>query len=45
MWDGKIWGFPTMAEQVYPVDNTSKTPPTSHPFLLGKFAFADAEKE
>jgi hypothetical protein len=43
--NGKVWGFPTMADQVYPVDNVSKTPPTSHPFLLGKFALGDTEKE
>ncbi|HEY6301955.1 MAG TPA: hypothetical protein VIX14_02710 [Terriglobales bacterium] len=42
--NGKIWGFPTLADQPYPVDNLNKTPPTSHPFVLGNFAFADTEK-
>jgi hypothetical protein len=42
--NGKIWGFPTQAEQPYPIDNLGKTPPTSHPFLLGTFAFSDTQK-
>jgi len=36
---GNIWGFPTMGAQPYPIDNTRTTPPTSRPFLLGKFDF------
>jgi len=41
---GKIWGFPTLNQSPYPVDVTKTTPPTSHPFLLGKFALADTER-
>jgi hypothetical protein len=43
--NGKIWGFPTLtADSPYPVDQVNSTPPTSHPFLLGKYAFGDADK-
>jgi hypothetical protein len=35
--NGNVWGFPTTADQPYPVDVTSQQPPTSKPFLLGKF--------
>lgn len=41
---GKVWGFPTLNPAPYPVDTTASTPPTSHPFLLGKFALADTQK-
>lgn len=42
---GKIWGFPTLQQEaVYPIDTTTSTPPVSHPFLLGKFAFGDTDK-
>jgi hypothetical protein len=44
MRNGRVWGFPTFGDSPYPIDITTKTPPTSHPFLLGKMAFADAEK-
>jgi hypothetical protein len=36
---GNVWGFPTTVDQPYPVDVTSQKPPTSKPFLLGKFDF------
>ena len=36
---GKIWGFPTTTQAPYPVNSTQSKPPTSHPFLLGTFAF------
>lgn len=35
--NGNVWGFPTTVDQPYPVDITSQQPPTSKPFLLGKF--------
>jgi hypothetical protein len=41
---GKIWGFPTTTQDPYPITNTTTTPPTSHPFYLGKFAFGDMDK-
>ncbi|HUJ94732.1 MAG TPA: hypothetical protein VLW84_05665 [Terriglobales bacterium] len=41
---GKIWGFPTLTQQPYPIDVAKSIPPTSHPFLLGKFALADTDK-
>jgi len=44
MRNGKVWGFPTLGDSPYPIDITSKTPPTSHPIYLGKFAFGDTEK-
>lgn len=34
---GKVWGLPTTTDQPYPVDFTKQGPPTSKPFLLGKF--------
>jgi hypothetical protein len=34
---GNIWGFPTGVEGPYPVNFTDTKPPTSKPFLLGKF--------
>jgi hypothetical protein len=37
---GKVWGFPTTVDQPFPVDVTSQQPPTSRPFLLGKFDFS-----
>ena len=37
---GNVWGFPTTTDQPYPVDVTNSTPPTSHPFLLGKYDLA-----
>jgi hypothetical protein len=44
MRNGNVWGFPTLADAPYPVSATTNTPPTSHPFLLGRFAFADVNK-
>ncbi|MBV9676378.1 MAG: hypothetical protein JO185_08590 [Acidobacteriaceae bacterium] len=35
--NGNVWGLPTTVEQPYPVDMTASAPPTSKPFLLGKF--------
>jgi hypothetical protein len=42
--NGKVWGFPTMTQDPYPTNAMSNTPPTSHPFLLAKFAFNDTDK-
>ncbi|HXY16503.1 MAG TPA: hypothetical protein VEI26_18575 [Terriglobales bacterium] len=42
--NGNIWGFPTMTQDPYPAAGVRTTPPTSHPFLLGKFALADMER-
>jgi hypothetical protein len=36
---GNVWGLPTV-EQPYPVDVMKSQPPTSAPFLLGKFDFS-----
>lgn len=43
--NGNIWGFPTLSQNPYPgAAATRMPPPTSHPFLLGKFALADMDK-
>lgn len=42
--NGNIWGFPTLTQDPYPAAGAKTTPPVSHPFLLGKFAFADTAK-
>ena len=42
--NGKVWGFPTMTQDPYPVNQMNSAPPTSHPFLLAKFAFGDTDK-
>lgn len=42
--NGKVWGFPTLTQDPYPVDAINSVPPTSHPFLLAKFAFGDTDK-
>ena len=44
MRNGNVWGFPTLAHEPYPAAGPSSVPPTSHPFLLGKFALSDMEK-
>jgi hypothetical protein len=44
MRNGNVWGFPTFTQDVYPVNTGKSTPPTSHPFLLGKFALSDMDK-
>jgi len=40
---GNIWGFPTGVEGPYPVNFTDTKPPTSRPFLLGKFDLVAAK--
>ena len=42
--NGDIWGFPTIVEGPYPVDNTKSVAPKSHPMYLGKFMFSEAVK-
>ncbi len=44
MRNGNAWGFPTLTQDPYPAAGPNSTPPTSHPFLLGKFAFSDMDK-
>ena len=41
---GNIWGFPTYSTDTYPINPTDPKPQTSHPFLLGRFAFEETEK-
>lgn len=43
MRNGNVWGFPTLSREPYPVAGPSASAPTSHPFLLGKFALTDME--
>ena len=42
--NGKVWGFPNLTQDPYPVDVMNSTPPTSRPFLLAKYAFSDTDK-
>ena len=35
--NGNVWGFPTTVQQPFPVDVTASAPPTSKPFLLGRY--------
>lgn len=37
---GNVWGLPTTGGQPYPIDGTKSKPPTSVPFLLGRFDFS-----
>lgn len=41
---GKVWGLPTFSSETYPVNGADSKPRTSHPFVLGKFAFDDTHK-
>jgi len=43
MRNGNVWGFPTLGREPYPTAGSSSNIPTSHPFLLGKFAVLDME--
>jgi hypothetical protein len=45
MRSGNVWGFPTLSREPYPTAGPSSNPPTSHPFLLGKFALSDMENQ
>ena len=42
--NGNIWGFPTLSQDPYPNAGADTKAPTSHPFLLGKFALADTDR-
>jgi hypothetical protein len=42
---GMVWGFPTITQDTYPLDPTKGKAVTSHPFLLGRFAFEDMDKK
>ncbi len=42
--NGNIWGFPTLSQDPYPSAGAETRAPTSHPFLLGKFALTDMNK-
>jgi hypothetical protein len=41
---GNAWAFPTTVDQPYPVDVMSQKPPTSEPFLLGRFDLAAMDR-
>lgn len=43
MRNGDIWGFPTVAQQSYPVDTTKAAPRKSYPVYLGQFVFSEAK--
>jgi len=45
MRNGNVWGFPTLSREPYPAAGPSSNTPTSHPFLLGKFALSDMENQ
>ena len=38
--NGKVWGFPTLGSQPYPMDITKTEPPVSRPIYLGQYDFA-----
>jgi hypothetical protein len=42
---GKVWGFPTTGTDTYPTNAMDTKPTVSHPFVLGRFAFEDIEKQ
>jgi len=44
MRSGNVWGFPTLSDAPYPVSTLTSTPPVSHPFLLGRFAFGEVTR-
>jgi len=41
---GNIWGFPTLTQDPCPAAGAETRAPTSHPFLLGKFALSDMNR-
>ncbi len=41
---GDVWGYPTLANGPYPVDQTTSKPPVSHPMYLGQFDFASMRR-
>jgi hypothetical protein len=44
MRNGTIWGFPTGTLDPYPTDAVDNKVQTSHPFVLGYYAFDDTDK-
>jgi hypothetical protein len=44
MRNGTVWGFPTTTTDTYPTNALDSKPQTSHPFILGRFAFEDTQK-
>ncbi|MDR3674726.1 MAG: hypothetical protein P4N24_04510 [Acidobacteriota bacterium] len=42
--NGNVWGFPGFDQVPRPLGESSSTPLVSHPFLVGKYAFADVDK-
>lgn len=42
---GNVWGFPTLQQDPYPVPGIDSNTPVSHPFLIGKFALGDMNKQ
>ena len=43
--NGTVWGFPTITQDTYPFDPIKGKAMTSHPFVLGRFAFEDMDKK
>jgi hypothetical protein len=41
---GTVWGFPTTSQDPYPTNAMDSKPPTSRPFVLGRFAVEDTNK-
>jgi hypothetical protein len=44
MRNGNVWGFPTYTADTYPANPVDTKPQTSHPFVLGRFAFEDTDR-
>lgn len=42
--NGNVWAFPTFSSDPYPINSAGTTPPTSHPFLLARFAFGETNQ-
>jgi hypothetical protein len=42
--NGKIWGFPTYSQDVYPTNIKNGKLPVSQPFALGQFALDETSK-
>jgi hypothetical protein len=43
--NGNVWGFPTLQTDPYPAPGVDSNAPVSHPFLIGKFALGDTDKQ
>jgi len=44
MRNGDIWGFPTLSQSPYPIDQSQTKPPKSSPMYLGRFMFNEATR-